>query len=79
MGTYKNANEETHGVLERLLDLEHLLDATLSGFGVPSATSSDYVGVAVDLFGRTHQVESGRLIANKVETKAARVRAMFAG
>lgn len=64
--------------LERLLDLERLWEATLSGFADTSALATDDPEVTVDAFGRAHQVEPARLIADKRRTTAARRQALFA-
>ena len=77
-GNLRARYAEDREYLERLLDLEHLLEATLSGFGYTSALASEDPDVTVDVFGRVHQVEPARLVADKRRRKAARCEVLFA-
>ena len=78
MGNHKSGTAEERGHLEWLLDVDRLLSATLGGFAVQSALSSEDPEVTVDVLGRTHQVEPPRLIADKRRTVAARRQVLFA-
>lgn len=69
---------EDRDYLERLMDLEHLLDATLSGFGAASALGLDDPEITVDLSGRAHQAAPSRMIADKRGGDARKGQVLFA-
>ena len=68
---------EDREYLDRLMDLEDLLDVTLSGFGVTSALRPDGPDEMVDAFVHVHWVERSRPISDK-HHKATRRRALSA-
>jgi hypothetical protein len=67
---------EDREYLDRLMDLENLLDVTLSGFAVTSALGSGDLDGMVDAFVPVHRAERVRRVADKRRRIATRRRAL---
>lgn len=77
-GSYKRTSALGRTHLERIFDLERLLDATLSGFADTWAQSTDDSQMRMDELGRVHQIAPPRLIADKRRANARRCQVLFA-
>lgn len=78
MGSSKKTSATRRGPVDRLLDLERLLEATLSGFGVTRALRDGDAEMTLDELGRTRQVDPVRFIGDKRRASAFRREVLFA-